>query len=174
MHTHKKNVAGSCALNFDATDLPHSLLEPSYPTVFRGRPEVPLVSTVCHPGSSRVRQPSFVSKKGDFEVFFGVQRIGFPGQAVNFCLEHVTHIPKAINLRAHLVCLRTRYVQPVTRVIFFNAWLRTGSISWNQVLCILSILHSIFISLLHIIITIEFHGGSKTWRITGCTKNIPG
>ena len=43
-----KNVAGSCALNFDATDLLQ--FEPSYPQVFRGRSEVDLLSTVLRPG----------------------------------------------------------------------------------------------------------------------------
>ena len=67
----KKNVAGSCALNFDAGDLPHSLLELSYPQVSKGRPEVDLVSTVCRPGPSKVRKPRFMyTKKGDSEVFF--------------------------------------------------------------------------------------------------------
>ena len=39
-------MAGSCALNFGATDLPHSYFEASYPKVFRASPEVDLVSTV--------------------------------------------------------------------------------------------------------------------------------
>ena len=110
----KKNVAGSCALNFDAGDLPHSLFELSYPQVSKGRPEVDLVSTVCRPGPSKVRKPRFMyTKKGDSEVFF-LQRINFPGQRANFCLQHVTHILKAINLTVHLVYLGTFYLHPVS------------------------------------------------------------
>ena len=51
-------------------------------------------------------------------VFLLLQWIDFPGQTVNFCLKHVTHILKAINLTVHLVYLGTLYVHPVTRQKF--------------------------------------------------------
>ena len=44
-----------CGLNFDATDLPNSSFEPFYPKLFRGRPEVDLVSTVWPPDLPKVR-----------------------------------------------------------------------------------------------------------------------
>ena len=44
-----------CGLNFDATDLPHSSFEPLYPKLFRGTPEVDLVSTVWPPDLPKVR-----------------------------------------------------------------------------------------------------------------------
>ena len=40
------NSSANSALNFGATDLPHSWFEALYPKVFRGAPEVDLVSTV--------------------------------------------------------------------------------------------------------------------------------
>ena len=53
--TTEKNVAGSCALNFGATDLPHCYFEALYPKLFRAIPEVDLVSTAWRPGPSKVR-----------------------------------------------------------------------------------------------------------------------
>ena len=50
-----KNVAGSCTLNFGATDLPHSYFEALHPKVFRATPEVDLESTVWRPGPSKVK-----------------------------------------------------------------------------------------------------------------------
>ena len=44
-----------CGLNFDATDLPNSLFEPLYPKLFRGTPEVDLVSTAWPPDLPKVR-----------------------------------------------------------------------------------------------------------------------
>merc|ERR1712163_40567 len=44
-----------CGLNFDATDLPNSSFEPLYPKLFRGTPEVDLVSTVWPPDLPKVR-----------------------------------------------------------------------------------------------------------------------
>ena len=55
MATCKKDSSACCGLNFDATDLPHSSLEPLYPNVFRGTPEVDLVSTVWPPGRPKKR-----------------------------------------------------------------------------------------------------------------------
>ena len=51
--TCKKNLSATCKLNFDANDLPHSQFEPLYPKVFRGTPEVDLLSTIWRPGPSR-------------------------------------------------------------------------------------------------------------------------
>ena len=48
-------LPGCCGLNFDATDLPHSSFEPLYPKLFRGTPEVDLVSTVWPPDLPKVR-----------------------------------------------------------------------------------------------------------------------
>ena len=95
MATCKKSSSACCGLTFDATDLPHSSFEPLYPKVFRGTPEVDLVSTVWR-----------------------------PGQTVNFCLQHVTHILKAIGLPVNLVYLGTLYLNPVTRQIFRNIVVR--------------------------------------------------
>ena len=50
-----KKILGSCNHNFDATDLPHSSFEPLYPKLFRGTPEVDLVSTVWPPDLPKVR-----------------------------------------------------------------------------------------------------------------------
>ena len=50
-----KNSSACCGLNFDATDLPHSSFEPLYPKLFRGTPEVDLVSTVWPSDLPKVR-----------------------------------------------------------------------------------------------------------------------
>ena len=47
-------------------------------------------------------------------------KINFAGQTVNFCLQHVTYILKAIGLTVNLVYLGTLYVHPVTCQIFRN------------------------------------------------------
>ena len=39
----ERKAAGSCTLNFDATNLPHSSFEPLYPEDFRGAPNVDVV-----------------------------------------------------------------------------------------------------------------------------------
>ena len=44
-----------CGLNFDPTNPPNIQFEPSYPKLFRGTPEVDLVSTVWPPDLSKVR-----------------------------------------------------------------------------------------------------------------------
>ena len=44
-----------CGLNFDATDLPNSSFEPLYPKLFRGTPEVDLVSTIWPTDLPKVR-----------------------------------------------------------------------------------------------------------------------
>ena len=48
-------LSACCGLNFDATDLPNSQFEPLYPKLFRGTPEVDLVSTVWPPDLPKVR-----------------------------------------------------------------------------------------------------------------------
>ena len=53
-------------------------------------------------------------------MVFYLQRIEYPGQTVDFCLKHVTHILIAIDVTVHLVYLGTLYVHSVTRQIFFN------------------------------------------------------
>ena len=53
-------LAACCGLNFDATNLPNSSLEPLYPKLFRGRPEVDLVSTVWPPDLPKVRWCRFL------------------------------------------------------------------------------------------------------------------
>ena len=50
-----KSSSACCGLNFDATDLPNSSFEPLYPKLFRGTPEVDLVSTVWPPDLPKVR-----------------------------------------------------------------------------------------------------------------------
>ena len=50
-----KKLPACCGLNFDATNLPNSSFEPLYPKLFRGNPEVDLVSTVWPPGPPKVR-----------------------------------------------------------------------------------------------------------------------
>ena len=52
-----------CGLNFDATDLPHSSFEPLYPKLFRGTPEVDLVSTVWPPDLPKVRWCRYLSPR---------------------------------------------------------------------------------------------------------------
>ena len=52
-----------CGLNFDATDLPNSSFEPLYPKLFRGNPEVDLVSTVWPPDLPKVRWCRFLAAK---------------------------------------------------------------------------------------------------------------
>ena len=63
-----------------------------------------------------------MSTKIDYENENRIMKIenDFPGQTVNFCLKHVTHILKAIGLTVNLVYLGTLYVHPVTRQIFCN------------------------------------------------------
>ena len=52
-----------CGLNFDATDLPNSSFEPLYPKLFRGTPEVDLVSTVWPPDLPKVRWCRYFSPR---------------------------------------------------------------------------------------------------------------
>ena len=56
-------LPGCCGLNFDATDLPHSSFEPLYPKLFRGTPEVDLVSTVWPPDLPKVRCCRYLSPR---------------------------------------------------------------------------------------------------------------
>ena len=89
------------------------------PQVFRGRPDIDLASAVSRPGPSEFRKP--VHKNS---WFWGV----FPGQTVNFYIQHVTHILKAIGLTVNLVNL---ILWPIT--FFVTLWEWTGSISRNIV-----------------------------------------
>ena len=92
----KKKVLGSCTHNFDATDLPDSQFERLYPKLFTGGLKVDLGPIVWHTASSKVRQPRFLTaQKGCFQVFF-FRKKSFPGETVNFHLQHVIHILKAI------------------------------------------------------------------------------
>ena len=59
----KKKPSACCGLNFDATDLPHSSFEPLYPKLFRGTPEVDLVSTVWPPDLPKVRWCRYLSPR---------------------------------------------------------------------------------------------------------------
>ena len=115
----KKKVWGSCTHNFDATDLPNSQFELLYPKVFRGTLKVDLVSFRRRPAPSKVS----ISEK--LSIIFGVFRffldkIEFPGQTVNFCLQHVLHILKAIDLMVHLSYQETFVEHPTRRHIFAN------------------------------------------------------
>ena len=58
-----KSSSACCGLNFDATDLPNSSFEPLYPKLFRGTPEVDLVSTVWPPDLPKVRWCQFLAAK---------------------------------------------------------------------------------------------------------------
>ena len=58
-----KSSSACCGLNFDATDLPNSSFEPLYPKLFRGRPEVDLVSTVWPPDLPKVRWCRYFSPR---------------------------------------------------------------------------------------------------------------
>ena len=65
--TRKLLLVACCGLNFNSTDLSHSLFEPLYPKFFRGSPEVNLESIVCPQGPPKVRCCRFLSaQKGDF------------------------------------------------------------------------------------------------------------
>ena len=84
-----KKISGSCTLNFDATNLPHSRFELLYPKVFRGTLKVERVSST----SARPPAPSKVSISEKLSVIFGIFRcflglildkLDFPGQTVNF------------------------------------------------------------------------------------------
>ena len=55
MFARKHLLAACCGLNFNSTDLSHSLFEPLYPKFFRGSPEVDLESIVCPQGPPKVR-----------------------------------------------------------------------------------------------------------------------
>ena len=48
-------LSACCGLNFDATDLPNSWLEPLYPKGSSGSLMIDLVSTVCPPDLPKVR-----------------------------------------------------------------------------------------------------------------------
>ena len=58
-----KSSSACCGLNFDATDLPNSSFEPLYPKLFRGTPEVDLVSTVWPPDLPKVRWCPYLSPR---------------------------------------------------------------------------------------------------------------
>ena len=71
-----KSSSACCGLNFDATDLPNSSFEPLYPKLFRGNPEVDLVSTVWPPDLPNVRRCWFFYKEMPlFSCFFGLNKL---------------------------------------------------------------------------------------------------
>ena len=84
------NVAGSCGLNFDATDLPQTHIA----SLNRHTPKfsgVGLKFTWCQPfaiqGLPKSGNPDWCPPKmAILRCFFLLQRIGFPGQTDNFCL----------------------------------------------------------------------------------------
>ena len=82
-----------CGLNFDATDLPNSSFEPLYPKLFRGNPEVDLVSTVWPPDLPKVRWcPYSAAEKCCFRCFFLLNKFSRPNgrlwlPAFHTCLE---------------------------------------------------------------------------------------
>ena len=82
----QKNLLGLCAVNFDATDLPHSSFEWLCPKDFRGSPDIDLVSIIWRPAPSKVMISQKLSKTlGHFEaVFFDGN--DFPGQTVDIRL----------------------------------------------------------------------------------------
>ena len=74
-----KSSSACCGLNFDATDLPNSSFEPLYPKLFRGNPEVDLVSTVWPPDLPKVRWCRYFSpRNGCFRCFFGRNKFSRP------------------------------------------------------------------------------------------------
>ena len=58
----QKNLLGLCAVNFDATDLPHSSFEWLCPEDFNGTPDVDLVSIIWRPAPSKVMISQKLSK----------------------------------------------------------------------------------------------------------------
>ena len=57
-------LSACCGLNFDATDLPKfEQFEQLYPKLFRGTPEVDLVSTVWPPDLPKVRLCPYLSPR---------------------------------------------------------------------------------------------------------------
>ena len=80
------SLPACCGLNFDATDLPHSSFEPLYPKLFRGTPEVDLVSTVWPPDLPKVRLCRKNRRKKTLFLGVFLDKISFPGQTVDFCL----------------------------------------------------------------------------------------
>ena len=75
--TRKKTLAAYCELNFDATDLPHSLFEPLYPKLSMGTLKVDLVPLVWHPALHKVRKPRFLAAQtGPFGANFGLRPNG--------------------------------------------------------------------------------------------------
>ena len=73
---HKKNSLGLCAVNFDATDLPHSSFEWLCPKDFRGSPDIDLVSIIWRPAPSKVMISQKLSETlGHFEAVFLTEMI---------------------------------------------------------------------------------------------------
>ena len=96
----------------------HILLEPSYPKLSMCTLKVDLVPLVWPTAPPKVRKPRFLAaKKRPFlGLFFGLNQ--FSCQTVDFRLQHVTNIWKAImTLSYNLVPIS---VHPVMRQIFAN------------------------------------------------------
>ena len=74
-------LSACCRLNFDATDLPHTLFELLYPKVFRVTPKVDLESIACLPGPLKVRWCRILSPV--VRVFFLSKSI-FPAKCSTF------------------------------------------------------------------------------------------
>ena len=62
-------LSAFCGLNFDATDLPNSYFELLYPKLFRGTPEVDLVSTVWPPDLPKLRWCPYLSAYSRSYIF---------------------------------------------------------------------------------------------------------
>ena len=77
--------------------------------------KIDLVTTVRRSGTSKVRQPRFLSTKiGHFEGVFvqNTLKTNFPGETVNFCRKHVVSV--------NFGFLGTLFVHPVT--IHAKSW----------------------------------------------------
>ena len=111
--------------------MPLSLFEPSYPKVFRGKPEVDLVSTVWRPGPSYVRKHRFVQRKIFSCVFlrnqFSLQNGWFsPKTCIHFL--KATGLILISDIWGTSMCI----LWPVS--FFCTPVAGKGTISWNLVL----------------------------------------
>ena len=114
-----KKVLGSCMLNCDATDLPHSYFEPLYPKVFRGTPKVDLVSSVWPPAPSKVNISEGLSIISSVFQGFFFDKIDFPVKTVIFAYS-VSYIFRKLLIWRFLWAIRKHFLSILQGVTFLH------------------------------------------------------
>ena len=99
---------------------PNSQIEPLYPKLFRGTPEVDLVPIVWHTAPPKVRIPRIHCRQK--RLFLGVflEKKSFPGKTVDFHLQHALQILKAIGPEVNLSYQSSLLKHPTRRQNFAN------------------------------------------------------